>query len=154
MASMLDTANTLSQQGPARLTGNPGVGNLAGQQVWGYQPRVGFAAVYGRIGVQFSVPIPSSTLDELGRLQNTGNELYAACCIAVRDADLRDNVKNITAPTLVISGTSDFPTPPSDGHFLQRTIPGARYLELAAAHISNQEQIVPFTDAVISFLGA
>lgn len=103
---------------------------------------------------EFAASHPTVVAELLAMLVATSDAGYAACCIAVRDADLRDDVKNITAPTLVISGTSDFPTPPSDGHFLQRTIPGARYLELAAAHISNQEQIVPFTDAVISFLGA
>jgi len=79
---------------------------------------------------------------------------YAAACAAVRDADLRDQVRAIAAPTLVIAGTGDLPTPPADGRYLQQQIAGARYVELAAAHLSNQEQVDAFTGAVIDFLTA
>ena len=77
---------------------------------------------------------------------------YAAACAAVRDADLRAQVAQIAAPTLIIAATGDLPTPPADGRFLQQHIAGARYVELAAAHLSNQEQAAAFTDAVIDFL--
>jgi 3-oxoadipate enol-lactonase len=103
---------------------------------------------------EFAASHPTVVAELLAMLVATPEVGYTACCIAVRDADLRDDVKNITAPTLVISGTFDFPTPPSEGRYLQRAIPGAQYIELAAAHISNQEQIAPFTDAVVTFLTA
>lgn len=77
---------------------------------------------------------------------------YAANCRAIRDADFRADVARIAAPTLVIAGTGDMPTPPRDGQYLAQAIPGARYVELAAAHLSNLEQIEPFTEAVLSFL--
>ncbi len=79
---------------------------------------------------------------------------YAAACAAVRDADLRDQVAQITAPTLVIAGSGDLPTPPADGRYLQQQIAGARYIELAAAHLSNQEQADAFSSAIIEFLTA
>jgi 3-oxoadipate enol-lactonase len=103
---------------------------------------------------EFAASHPNVAAELLAMLVATPDAGYTACCIAVRDADLRNDVKNIAAPTLVISGTFDFPTPPADGHFLQQSIPDARYVELAAAHISNQEQIAPFTDAVVTFLTA
>jgi 3-oxoadipate enol-lactonase len=78
---------------------------------------------------------------------------YAAACAAVRDNDLRQQVNRITAPTLVIAGTGDLPTPPSDGKFLQQEIKGAHYVELHAAHLSNQEQAGAFNVAVLDFLG-
>jgi 3-oxoadipate enol-lactonase len=101
---------------------------------------------------EFAASHPSVAAGLLAMLVATPDAGYAACCIAVRDADLRGEVQHIAAPTLVISGTFDLPTPPADGHFLQQTIPGAQYLELAAAHISNQEQIAPYADAVMAFL--
>jgi 3-oxoadipate enol-lactonase len=77
---------------------------------------------------------------------------YAAGCAAVRDADLRDEARAVAVPTLIITGTHDVATPPVGGQWLADTIPGARYCELAAAHISNVEAADPFTAAVSDFL--
>lgn len=85
-------------------------------------------------------------------LKATPAEGYAASCIAVRDADYREAVKKITAPTLVISGAGDLPTPPSDGRYLAEAIPGAQYVELAGAHLSNQQEPERFSTTVLEFL--
>jgi 3-oxoadipate enol-lactonase len=77
---------------------------------------------------------------------------YAANCLAVRDSDLRNDVQRITTPTLVIAGTGDIPTPPADGRYLAENIPGARYVELYAAHLSNLHQVEGFNQAVLAFL--
>jgi 3-oxoadipate enol-lactonase len=77
---------------------------------------------------------------------------YLACCAAVRDADLREQVAQIKARTLIISGASDAVTPPADGTFLAEKIPGARFIELEAAHLSNIEAATQFNDAVLQFL--
>lgn len=77
---------------------------------------------------------------------------YAANCAAVRDMDLRDGLDRIGAPTLVIAGSHDPSTPPVQGREIVDGIPGARYLELDAAHLSNWEQADAFTTAVIEFL--
>jgi 3-oxoadipate enol-lactonase len=77
---------------------------------------------------------------------------YAAGCVAVRDNDLRQQVQHITVPTLVIAGTHDLPTPPADGQFLRRTIPGAAYVELAGAHLTNQQHVAAYSAAVLDFL--
>jgi 3-oxoadipate enol-lactonase len=77
---------------------------------------------------------------------------YSANCLAVRDADLRDEIRRIACPTLVISGSKDLPTPPRDGAYLAQTIPAARYTELEAAHISNVEQSRAFSQAVLEFM--
>lgn len=79
---------------------------------------------------------------------------YAANCLAVRDSDLRGDIARIQTPTLVIAGTGDIPTPPADGRFLADTIPGARYVELYAAHLSNLQQVDGFSQAVVDFLAA
>jgi 3-oxoadipate enol-lactonase len=85
-------------------------------------------------------------------LANTDNEGYIACCEALRDTDLRDQVASISAPTLVISATYDPAAPPTDGKFLAKEIKGARYVELDAAHLSNIEQHEKFTQEVSDFL--
>ncbi len=77
---------------------------------------------------------------------------YAACCTALADADLREQVSRIEAPTLVIAGRHDPVTTVADARFLQDKIAGADYLELAASHLSNVEAGEEFTAGLAKFL--
>jgi 3-oxoadipate enol-lactonase len=77
---------------------------------------------------------------------------YIGGCCAVRDFDARATVSGIRVPVLVISATHDPAAPPSDGRFLADHIPGARYLELNASHISVMEEPQRFTNEVLAFL--
>jgi 3-oxoadipate enol-lactonase len=77
---------------------------------------------------------------------------YAACCAAVRDFDERKRVAEIRTPTLVIAGSQDAATPAADGRDLAGKIPGARYIELDASHLSNIEAAGNFTAALLDFL--
>jgi 3-oxoadipate enol-lactonase len=85
-------------------------------------------------------------------LEKTSPLGYAACAAAIRDTDERSRLGAIRAPTLVVSGRLDPATPPADGRFLTDSIPGARYVELEAAHLSNLEAPEAFTSAVVDFL--
>ncbi|MBL8484392.1 MAG: 3-oxoadipate enol-lactonase [Rhodocyclaceae bacterium] len=85
-------------------------------------------------------------------LESTSAAGYAASCAAVRDMDQRAAIADIRLPTLVIAGTHDLATPPAAGREVARNIPGARYLELDAAHLSNLEQAEQFTAALLEFL--
>ncbi len=85
-------------------------------------------------------------------LEGIAPEGYIGGCAAVRDMDLREAIARITRPTLVIAGTHDLATPPADGRFIAEHIPGARYVELPAAHLSNIEAAARFTAAVLDFL--
>jgi 3-oxoadipate enol-lactonase len=85
-------------------------------------------------------------------LESTNTEGYIGCCEALRDADFREETAAIRTPTLVISATHDQATPPTDGKFLTKQIPGARYVELDAAHLANIEQHKQFTQEVSQFL--
>lgn len=85
-------------------------------------------------------------------IEGTDRVGYAASCAAVRDFDFRAKVGSIRAPTLVIAGAQDPVATPAEGHLLAREIAGARYAELAAAHISNIEDASRFTAEVSSFL--
>jgi len=77
---------------------------------------------------------------------------YVGCCSALRDADLRDDIHRIDAPTLVITGTADVATPPAVGELVNRRVPDAQLLSLEAAHLSNVEQPDRFTSGVRDFL--
>ncbi len=79
---------------------------------------------------------------------------YAACCAAIRDANFRPGLASIATPTLVIAGAFDPVTTPQDGRCLADTIPGAHYVQLQAAHLSNIEADDSFNAALLDFLGA
>jgi len=87
-------------------------------------------------------------------VESTSTEGFVACCEALREADFRESISAIRTPTLAISGTHDSGTSPADGKFLAKQIPGARYVELDAAHLSNIEQQDRFTQEVSDFLRA
>lgn len=87
-------------------------------------------------------------------LLNTAPAGYSANCAAVRDMDQRAEIASIAVPTLVIAGTHDGSTPAAEGRAVADAIPGARYVELDAAHLSNWEQSEQFTQALLGFLSA
>jgi 3-oxoadipate enol-lactonase len=82
----------------------------------------------------------------------TPSKGYVATCAAIAAFDAREEISRIRAQTLVISGRHDEATTPADGRFLAERIPGARYIELAAAHLSNIEAAPEFTREVSRFL--
>jgi len=94
----------------------------------------------------------AETAAVLRMLEDANAEGYMANCAAVRDADLRQSLQNIKIPTLVLSGTHDPATPPADGQFLAKHIPGASYVELNAAHLCNIEAQDDFNTQVVDFL--
>ena len=78
---------------------------------------------------------------------------YLGCCAALRDMNHGDLLRQIKAPTLVISGDRDVATPwNGHGERLAQEIPGAKALHLAAAHLSNIERPHSFTTALLEFL--
>jgi 3-oxoadipate enol-lactonase len=79
-------------------------------------------------------------------------EGYAGCCAALAGADLTADVGAIAAPTLVIGGARDLSTPPEQTAALAAAIPGARYVELDAAHLSNVERPESFSAALVKHL--
>jgi 3-oxoadipate enol-lactonase len=86
-----------------------------------------------------------------GSMERTLPDGYAQCCAAVRDADFSEDVARIATPVLVINGAHDLATPPAEGHFLAQRIPGAHSVTLNAAHLSNIEAPLEFSDALRSF---
>ncbi|MGO8739495.1 alpha/beta fold hydrolase [Rhodoblastus sp.] len=78
---------------------------------------------------------------------------YAACCAALRDADLRDAIRAAPPrPVLAIVGESDASTPPALGAALAGALPGSRLARLPAAHLSCVEAAQGFLAEVEKFL--
>jgi len=84
----------------------------------------------------------------------TPAEGYIACCEALREADLRQDIARIQAPVLVVTGAGDLSTPPALGEQVRDRIPEARLVSIPAAHISNVEQPDAFNRAMLEFLSA
>lgn len=85
-------------------------------------------------------------------IASTDAHSYAACCEVLRDTDLRSEIGTIEAPCLVITGTHDTATPPSDGQALCVAHRDSIYVELEASHLSAWERAKEFGEAVGSFL--
>lgn len=80
-------------------------------------------------------------------------EGYARCCEALRDADLREEIRRIEAPTLVIAGAEDPSISAEEVELLVSRIPGARLVTIeGAAHLANVEQPEAFTAALLCHL--
>ena len=114
------------------------------------------AIVPGVIDRWFTKPFQERAPDAVARIRDmllaTDPGGYAACCAAVRDMDQRQAISAIRVPTLVIAGRHDLATTPEQGRLIAETVPGARFLELDAAHLSNIEAEAAFTRALLDFL--
>ncbi len=100
----------------------------------------------------FIARVPAKVTLVRDMLMRTPAAGYVACCAALRDMDLRDGIRTIKAPTLVIAGMRDKITPPQEGKLVAERIAGARYAELKAAHLSNWEVPQGFVTRIITFL--
>ncbi|WP_313034435.1 3-oxoadipate enol-lactonase [Acinetobacter sp.] len=107
-------------------------------------------------GRWFTDKFIQSNAAEVEKLQNSlaagSAEGYASCCEALAKADLREQLKDITVPVLVIAGQQDPVTTVADGQFMVEHIPNSQMLEINASHISNIEQPEQFNHLLQSFL--
>lgn len=100
----------------------------------------------------FAEANPGKVEPIVGMLAQTSPQGYAANCAAVRDADFREQLGAIRAPTLILCGSGDPVTTTEHGRFMQQRIEGAKLVEFHAAHLSNVEAGVAFTQALLDFL--
>jgi 3-oxoadipate enol-lactonase len=74
---------------------------------------------------------------------------YAACCEAIAAMDLRPDLPNITAPTLVIGGIQDPATPPPHLQAIAEGIAESTLIMVEpAAHLASVEQSVAINTAL------
>lgn len=65
---------------------------------------------------------------------------YFGCMHACLSHNVEGRLKNVDIPTLVVSGSEDLSTPPSDGKLIASRIRGARYIEIKDGyHFANVE---------------
>jgi 3-oxoadipate enol-lactonase len=80
---------------------------------------------------------------------------YRATMLALMGFDLRDALKNISVPTLVLSGSKDKNAPAPMMAKMASYIPSATYVELeGAGHLVNLERPATFNAALDRFLKA
>lgn len=80
------------------------------------------------------------------------SEGYASCCEALAKADLRDQLKEIKVPVLIVAGTADPVTTVEDAEFMLERIPNAQLVKINASHISNIEQPKIFKQIISDFI--
>jgi 3-oxoadipate enol-lactonase len=100
----------------------------------------------------FRASHPEETQSIQVMLEAANPEGYIACCAALRDVDLRGGISTIRNACLALTGTHDTTSPPEEAHFLERSISGAAYAEIPAAHLSNVEARDEFNRHVLQFL--
>jgi 3-oxoadipate enol-lactonase len=101
---------------------------------------------------EFRARHPDKVAKTRQMIESTSTGGYVGSCAAVRDFNFWEQVGTIRAQTLVMAGAHDQSVPTSDAQKLAKQIPGAEYIELPAAHISNVEAAGRFTDEVTAFL--
>jgi 3-oxoadipate enol-lactonase len=90
-----------------------------------------------------------------GLLASSPPDGYAWCCEAIARMDLRGDLPNIQAPTLVVSGRDDPSTPPEHQRLIADAIPGARLEHIEhAAHLANVEHARTVDSLISSFVDA
>jgi 3-oxoadipate enol-lactonase len=86
-------------------------------------------------------------------LEQTDPEGYAGCCEAIAEMDQLDDLRAITARTLVIAGAQDPATPPEHGAAIAERVPGASLCVLPhAAHLAAVSSPHQVTGEVIGHL--
>ena len=81
-------------------------------------------------------------------------EGYAACCEAIAEMDLTEDLAQIAAPTLAIAGADDPAHPPEHLERIATGVKDGRLLVIPrAAHLANAEQPLAVTGALLDHLG-
>lgn len=84
---------------------------------------------------------PSAVAEFERMIASTPSEGYASCCDAIGAMDLRADLADITAPTMVIAGEDDPATPPPHLRGIADGVAGATLIVLpSAAHLASLEQ--------------
>jgi 3-oxoadipate enol-lactonase len=90
-----------------------------------------------------------------GLLVASPPEGYASCCGAIERMDLREDLRQIDAPALIVSATDDPSTPPEHQRTIAELIPGARLETIPdAAHLANVQHPDTVNRLIIDFLEA
>lgn len=78
---------------------------------------------------------------------------WVRAAVPVDSEELQERLKKMGRPTLVVWGTADETVPPALGKRLVKNLPNARWVELEAGHLPNQERPQELVGKVREFLG-
>ena len=113
------------------------------------------AAVRRMFPEAFILNHPKIVAERKAALAKADPGCFARACLALARVDLREAVRTIRNPTLVMVGSLDQTTPPDLARELAESIPGARFREIpGAGHCPQIENPAEFVAAVQSFLAA
>ena len=103
----------------------------------------------------FFVDQPDRVAAIRAMLTATDPEGYASTCEALAAMDLRDQLRQIAAPTLVVAGAEDQSTPLAQAREIADGIRGARLVVVdRAAHLANIEQPDSIAQTILAELAA
>jgi 3-oxoadipate enol-lactonase len=119
----------------------------------------GMAAVLDRVVPRWFTPdFAASHPDVVDACRNmllaVPPEGYAGCCEAIAAMDLRDDLARITAPTLVLAGRDDLPTPVEHAELIASRVAGASLVVVDdAAHLATVQQPDLCAELLLDHLG-
>lgn len=96
---------------------------------------------------------PREVAKLLGEFSRTPVEGFAGACAVLGSADLREALKAISEPTLVITGAEEAPNLMAASEMMTKQISGAEFAIVEnAAHLSNLENPDRFNQVVQNFI--
>lgn len=97
--------------------------------------------------------LPEAVEAVRGMILRTPTAGFVGCCAAIRDMDLREAIRAVQVPTLILVGEHDQGTPVAMARFIHERITPSRLVVVAdAAHLVNVEQAKVFNQTVVPFL--
>ena len=116
-------------------------------------PAVSAAVVERWLTPGFAAASPALVRDLCRMVETTPPEGYAACCEALAAMDLREHLRRISAPTLLVAGSDDPATPVTHAEAIAAGLAGARVVTVGpAAHLANVEQPTAVTQHILAHL--
>lgn len=101
----------------------------------------------------FQAANPALLAERRARFLATDLSVFTAACAALATLDLRDAVRGLDTPTLVMVGAQDEATPPAMARELASLLPDARLIELdACAHVPQLQAPDRVSEAVRGFV--
>ena len=103
---------------------------------------------------EFQERIPAVLAERRARFIETRLGVFRGACEALATLDLRDAVRGLEVPTLVMVGEQDEATPPAMARELASLLPDARLLELpGCAHVAQLQAPDTVFEAMRDFVG-
>ncbi len=102
---------------------------------------------------EFQALHPDLMAERRARFLETDISVFTGACAALAELDIREAVRAINVPTLVIVGTQDEATPPPMARELASLLPHAQLLELeGCAHVPQLQEPDQVIEAIQNFI--